>query len=86
MISQQNKTLLDSTQRAEKLEKEIAELRKKLDDYKRAYNEQKANLLKATADVEKLKNPSAAPQTNEKELQEKYEHAKLKIKVSFWEN
>eukprot|EP00347_Sterkiella_histriomuscorum_P014347 403361218 len=80
MISQQNKTLLDSTQRAEKLEKEIAELRKKLDDYKRAYNEQKANLQKATADVEKLKNPSAAPQTNEKELQEKYEHAKLKIK------
>ena len=31
-------------QRAEKSEKEVTELRKKLDDYKRAYNEQKANL------------------------------------------
>lgn len=89
MVSQLNKTLLDSVSRAEKAEKEVTDLRKKLDDYKRAYNELKANLGKANADLEKLKNPSEGQLqqqqqlTSEKELQEKYEHTKLKIKVSY---
>jgi uncharacterized coiled-coil protein SlyX len=46
MISQLNKSLTESTSRGEKAEKEVAELRKKLDDYKRAYNETKATLAK----------------------------------------
>lgn len=50
-VTQLNKSFKDAVARAEKAEKELTELKKKLDDYKRAYNETKANLSKAQSDL-----------------------------------
>lgn len=52
-MTQLNKSFRDAVARAEKAEKESTELRKRLDDYKRAYNETKATLSKAQSDLQK---------------------------------
>ena len=67
--------------RAEDSEKKLKELQKKCDDYKRAYSDTKNNLNKAMSDLEKLKKPSGQ-EPSEQEFKEKYEHLKVKYRVS----
>jgi hypothetical protein len=80
MIQSIKKQLSDVLQRAETVEKRVQELQKKNDDYKRAYADAKTNLGKAQSDLEKLKNPGSTG--TESEFKDKYEHLKVKYKVS----